>query len=181
MDLISKLKHFDYFLTSIFVLGTDKELPLAERVGIRMVDRKSISKLKALKLLFFTVAIDKSWSLLDNVFDNFCALPYGPVESDIYDNLGNLPNYVLIGNDLKPKADATFDYGELPYKDQIDKSVSLLAESYSKLFEMSAMELVELTHRSDCWIIPFEQAKALGSMSRKMPAEVIKNTIVYFE
>lgn len=44
-----------------------------------------LSKLSVLKLLFLVAAPKKDGGEdLLNVFDNFHALPYGPVESDIY-------------------------------------------------------------------------------------------------
>jgi len=51
-------------------------------------ENNDFSILKVLKLLFFCSAIeaekDKDDTLLDIAFDNFYAMPYGHVESDVY-------------------------------------------------------------------------------------------------
>ena len=50
-----------------------------------------LSILKVLKLTFFVSAVgttrDTKDTLLDNVFDNYFAMPYGHVESDIYNSI----------------------------------------------------------------------------------------------
>ena len=184
MDINLKITYFDYFVSCLMAHNAPSEVTKFEdRVRTQFAKGRSISKLKAFKLLFFTVAIDnKEWTLLDEVFDNFYALPYGPVESDIYDNLDMLQNYQLQGNNLTLKTTVDFSYSncESHYKTLIKSSVDKLGESYPQLLSMSAIELVELSHKSDCWQIAISQATAIGSSSRKMNSSLIKQSRIYF-
>lgn len=184
MDINNKLSYFDYFLSCLIAYNAPSELSgLENRVRAQFAKGHSISKLKAFKLLFFVVAIDSNdWILLDEVFDNFYALPYGPVESDVYDNLSMLQNYQLVGNNLTLKQNVDFSYTQCEdrYKGLIKKSVETLGVLFPKLFSMSAIELVELSHRAECWQIAISQANAIGSSSRKMTNSLIKQSRVYF-
>lgn len=184
MDITKKITYFDYFITCLIAHNAPADITeLEDKVKSQYAKGLSISKLKVFKLLFFTVAIDgKDWTLLDEVFDNFYALPYGPVESDIYDNLNLLQNYQLQGNNLTLKDSVDFLYSncESHYKNLIKSSVDKLGESYPQLLSMSAIELVELSHKSDCWQIAISQANAIGSSSRKMTNSLIKQSRIYF-
>ena len=184
MDITTKLPYFDYFLSALFAYGAEPEIEgLENRVRHQVKKGVSISKLKALKLLFFVVAVDnQDWVLLEKVFDNFYALPYGPVESDVYDHLSDLPNYRLNGNDLVLKENADFAYSNCEdcYKKRIYDSINILGHQFPMLFSMSAIELVELSHRSDCWQIAITQANSNGYSSGKMSHNIIKQSRVYF-
>jgi hypothetical protein len=64
-----------------------------------------LNKLKVIKLHFFVTAINSNNNNLLEVFNKFCAMPYGHVESDIYNSLGKLNFFTvdvkkLIINDL---------------------------------------------------------------------------------
>ena len=73
--MIDKIKAFDYML-QLFEEWRDSHEELKN---------KPLSKLTALKLLFLTAAPkeDGGDNLLD-IFNNFYAMQYGPVESDVY-------------------------------------------------------------------------------------------------
>ena len=74
---MNKIFAFDYML-SLFEQWYKEE-------GKETMNFQNCSKLSVLKLLFLAAVPKRedSRDLLD-VFDNFHALPYGPVESDIY-------------------------------------------------------------------------------------------------
>ena len=70
-----KILFFEYFIDS-----------LSERNNNSF---KGFTTLKLIKLLFLTVGVSSTEDDrgLTTVFNNFVAMPYGPVESDIYDTI----------------------------------------------------------------------------------------------
>ena len=179
-----KINYFDYLITSIIKKCYRNSTSDSEEVVIRESCSKSnLSKLKLMKLLFFVTTLNvNEWFLLENVFNNFYAMPYGPVESDVYDSFNKLVNYELVGNQLMAKRDARFIYKlERNILNIIDASIDELKGINPSIFNMGAFELVELSHKADSWRITFNEAQIIGSLSRKMPIEVIKMSRVYFK
>ncbi|WP_407484695.1 type II toxin-antitoxin system antitoxin SocA domain-containing protein [Elizabethkingia anophelis] len=147
-----------------------------------------LSILKVLKLLFFVSAVgtDKNSqsSLIDDVFDNFCAMPYGHVESDIYtiikekrlDNISIDTTKSRI-NSLDPILQ-NIDNG---VKVKIDKSIDLLKEINFNLIKFSSFELVELSHRWYSWQKNYTKAKLSGSFSIPISIDEIKREIKIYQ
>ena len=144
-------------------------------------EHNDISILKALKLLFFISAVDSrkdsDETLLDVVFNNFVAMPYGHVESDVYSNIkNNSHNNITIDNNkatitnldkiLELKADV---------KTKIDNSIIKLKGINAELINMSAFELVELSHSWYSWKIYFAKAKRNNTNRESIPNEIIKS------
>lgn len=181
-----KLLFFDYFISQLISFITSEtfisgDIALAVKNNI---DRANLNKLKLLKLLFLVSTIkEKDKYLLDDVFDNFYAMPYGPVESDIYDNLESLPNYRFINNTINVKTNASFKYSNIDFdkQERIKQSIKKLHELNFAIFSMSAFELVELTHKSESWQIIYSEANRKGRLSLKMPNELIKGTVVFYK
>src|SRR5690606_17938390 len=75
------------------------------RVDFNLHVRNDLSKLKVIKLHFFACSTDKE-SL--RIFDQFYAMPFGHVESDVYNFLGELNDFYIdnrkltINDPLKP-------------------------------------------------------------------------------
>ena len=88
---MNKIFAFDYML-SLFEQWYKDE-------GKESMNFQNCSKLSVLKLLFLTAAPKREGArdLLD-VFNNFHALPYGPVESDIYNAIQDNRYEILIKN-----------------------------------------------------------------------------------
>lgn len=184
MGIEEKIIYFDYLITSVIKKCYRNSNSDNEAEVIRESCSKSnLSKLKLMKILFFVTTLNvKEWYLLDNVFNNFYAMPYGPVESDVYDNLDRLINYTISGNQLLVREDAKFDYSlQQEITSVIDDSIDKLKDINPSIFNMGAFELVELSHKADSWRITFNEAQTLGSLSRKIPAEVIKMSKVYYK
>lgn len=141
--------------------------------------REVFSKLSLLKLLFLTAATtNKEGNDLLEVFDNFYALPYGPVESDVYDSIknNNLPNYILTERQLNDKEQSDYIETLTPEdKNLIKSSVHTLRLKNENLITLSSFELVEITHKWESWDKAFKFAKFLGTNSYAMPKESIKN------
>ena len=183
MGIEDKINYFDYLITSVIKKCYKNSTSDREEAVIRESCAKSnLSKLKLMKILFFITAQNvREWYLLNNVFNNFYAMPYGPVEGDVYDNLDKLINYKLVGNQLKAIEGADFKYDlEKDIMDTIDESIDKLKAISPSIFNMGAFELVELSHKADSWRITFNEAQSFGSLSRKMPADVIKMSKVYY-
>jgi len=138
-----------------------------------------LSRLSVLKLLFFASAPkseNDQTDLLD-LFDNFHALPYGPVESDIYNTIKGdlLPNYRVRERGITIK-NSEPDYHELEsdIKNRIDTEIKELKGANKNLILKSAFDLVEITHQWESWKSAFGFAQFLGKQSYEMTPDSIK-------
>lgn len=171
-DRKNKILCFEY-LVSLLIKWHQKQSN-EERLYLR-----SFSKLKLLKLLFFVAAVDASNEndgLLD-IFDNFYAMQHGPVESDVYDAItANETNkYQFTDRSIKDANDQ-FDFSTLstPIKNRIEKSLKNLINKNENIILLSAFDLVDLSHKWNCWKISIETAHILNIGSIKMNTEIIK-------
>jgi uncharacterized phage-associated protein len=177
MQSREKLLYFEYTIKSL--------LRWYEELGLQG-DQNNFSVLKSLKLLFFVSAAKSESSkkslLLEDVFDEFYALPYGHVESSVYKEIkvldGNL-NYYQINNsrvscldnaDLKVFEDLNTEITE-----EIDASIQYLKDTNKYLVRMSPFDLVNLSHAWYSWQKYYQLAKDSGSLSSKIPFEIIKS------
>ena len=82
---------FEYFLCELM------KWDMEARSLTEFNTSNDLSILKALKLLFFTVAVDAKDenSLLETIFDNFHAMPLGHVELDIYNQYSDLKYFKI--------------------------------------------------------------------------------------
>lgn len=167
---MNKIYAFDYML-SLFEEWYNQENKEQNR-GF-----ENCSKLSMLKLLFLT-AVPKgegTGDLLDT-FDNFCALPYGPVESDIYNAIQNkrIPSYIITERSISKKENVT-----LPYRIEeyilVKDAVNVLKERNRRLVLMNAFDLVEITHKWESWRQSINFAKLMDMSSYKMTIESIRN------
>ncbi len=175
MQSENKIFHFEFVLKKLL------EWYEVSNAGKKEND---LSVLKALKLLFFVAASNSekdSSELLENVFDNFVAMPYGHVESDVYTKIrntqGSLNFYVI--NNVKTNIKADVNISELEnkidskYKIEIESAVNTLKRINPNLINLSAFELVDLSHAWYSWKmyhVPYRR----GISSQKIPTDVIK-------
>lgn len=165
-----KLKAFEYF---VFKLTEWYK----EAYECGNLEGNDLSKLKIFKLHFFTTAITASPTEngLLGVFDEFYALPFGPVESDVYSNLDDLEYFRITNSTLVLKQELNVDdICSTEFKEQIDTAVTKIQSAYFNLIKASAFDLVELSHKWSCWSIVFDFAKRKQSLSAKIPPELIK-------
>ena len=131
-----------------------------------------------MKLLFLTAAPKEGGGkdLLD-IFNNFYAMPYGPVESDVYNAIqeGDLPSYTAKYRTIerKKQESETLNY-KGPEFDQIREAVGSLREKNELLIGLTAFELVAVTHRWDSWNRAMDFAEFMGQLSAKMPIDSIR-------
>lgn len=135
----------------------------------------NLSQLKVFKLHFFICAVsskDKETSLLE-VFNNFHALPFGPVESTVYNSTKDLKYYRLTKRELIKKEPFQAEINPEIAK-KIDYSVNVLKQINFKLIQFSAFELVNLSHDFISWKRTYNFAQRLNRNSFKIPDNLIK-------
>ena len=149
-----------------------------------------ISILKSLKLLFFVSSAksnkDDNDSLVDSVFTSFMAMPYGHVESDIYDaikgNNGAFEYFTVTNSNTtrngQPISGLTSQLEER-YTAKIDESVDFLKDN-SNLILLSPFDLVELSHLWFSWRKNYTLAENEGKRSRDIPVADIKSETKIF-
>lgn len=151
--------------------------------GVQIND---LSTLKVLKLLFFNSAIDSQKgeidTLLDNPFNRFYAMPYGHVESDIYNSIrhNELPN-LKIDNTSSRFVNTNVIFPECEIKNKIDVSISKLKKENVDLINMTSFQLVELSHSWYSWKFYYSKAKKNGSYSELIPNEIIKSEQKFYQ
>lgn len=143
----------------------------------------SFTRLKALKMLFFTAAVknDAGDDLLD-VFDNFYALPNGPVESDIYNSIttDSLTYYTFSNFSFGLKEQYSEEGLNEQLRQRIDTAISTLRSKNESLISYSAEQLVVLSHYWLSWQNSIQIANALGKGSYRMDVNTIRKNTQFF-
>lgn len=142
------------------------------------------TRLASLKLLFILSATkDLQGNDLLGVFDNYCAMQYGPVEVDIYaaivykkTSFFDFGNYAII-----QKATPDFSDLSIQLKDQVDRGISILKSLNPRLISLRASQLVNITHKWAAWRMAIGTAELLGRGSEKMSVESIRNSLPFYE
>ena len=172
-----KLIYFEYVVKKL--LGWYNEQS-------RDTQNNDLNILKVLKLLFFVSSARSEEigdnNILDNVFNNYIAMPYGHVEGDIYNalvlNRGSLTYYFI--DNYSTKEQPNVNIAELDnsllvtYRTEIDLSVEYLKSRNRNLILMKAFDLVDLSHSWYSWRKNFEEAKLRNKLSQTIPVEDIK-------
>ncbi len=145
------------------------------------------SRLASLKLLFLMSTVkdplDGNKDLL-GVFDNYCAMQYGPVEVDVYSAIVykdtqyfNFGNYELT---IKKDPDS-FNGLSADEKARIDRAVELLKQNNPKLMSLRPSQLVDITHKWDAWLSAMGIAEWYGKGSEKMTVDSIRSSRPFYE
>ena len=139
------------------------------------------TKLKLQKILFLVASVnatEDNHPLLD-VFDRFYALPYGPVEIDIYHAMNNneFSSIYFSGNNCfyRFKTDS-FSSLEPSIKDTMDASLKAIKEKDVDYITMPPFELVNITHKWTSWQVAMQVAEILGNKKEYMSAKDICNS-----
>jgi hypothetical protein len=176
MEAERKIKYFEYFLSQILNKYPDSE-------------KNDLSILKAQKLLFFTVATDsgvgKDNILINEVFDNFVAMPYGHVESNIYSDIrdNNLIYYSISSSKTTIIPNVSQDFSALDhrYLEVIKSAIKSLFDKNKFLIFETAFNLVELSHLYKSWKRNYHLAKTSGVNSMPIPPiEIIEEEKFYY-
>jgi uncharacterized phage-associated protein len=142
-------------------------------------NNNDLSTLKILKLIFFVTAVDTDSnsqdSLLDTVFDNFYAMPYGHVESDVYSIIKEkLINGISINNKNTTISDSSNYILDEFLSNKIESSINKLKHLNPHLIELTSFDLVELSHSWYSWQYFYSLAEKRGLNSLEIDNYVIK-------
>lgn len=165
---MNKIILFEYFLRKL--VEWHCEYYKSDVANFNTHPSNNLSKLKVIKLHFFACS---TYEDALNIFNGFHAMPYGHVESDIYNKLDTLQfcrvtNNKLIINDLRSLMNFSPQY-----KDIIDISIQRLRDFNQSLISLEPFELVELSHKWFSWRYNFQKARESGSYSRPINNELI--------
>ena len=142
-----------------------------------------LTKLRLQKILFFAATINstqESHPLLD-IFDRFFAMPYGPVELDIYESMKKDEFENISFNGIHCKTDfvnfdpLTIDALICQY---IDDAVGALKNVGFDYLSSPVYTLVEITHKWSAWRIAMDISKISGSLQERMTTEDICNSVI---
>jgi len=135
------------------------------------------SILKLIKLHFLITAINSNEDdTLLNEFE-FFAMPYGPVETSIYDKIkrdSNFSNFSLNNFKATFQSDKPANNIDPELHNSVLKSIELIKKIEPTLILSDAGSLVELTHKWSCWIRTFKEAESNGYYSKLIPSDLIK-------
>ena len=141
------------------------------------------TKLKLQKILFLVASVkskDNTYPLL-NVFNRFYALPYGPVELDIYDamNEHSFTNIKFNGNECSYKfAEGCFSKLEEQQKNAITEALQSIKDMGVDYISMSPFELVDITHKWTSWQVAMQVAEMCNSKREPMSTDdIIYSTV----
>lgn len=172
-----KLEIFEYFVLKLFdwkkSKGNNSNIPF--------------TKLQLQKLLFLTSAsnsTDKAHGLLD-IFDNFYALQYGPVEMDVYHAMSNDYRFKFLTFENR---ECTINYknqGPLNITNEqkflVDSSIDFLRKENDEYVNMEAYKLVNITHGWTVWQVAMATANLLDSKMGKMSTiDIINSNVKIF-
>ena len=140
---------------------------------------EDFSKLKLIKLHFFVCAIttrlDKNHEEgLLRSFDNFYAMPYGHVESDVYSRLKDVESIEINNTNIRVlnKCPDKLCKEEI---EEIDKAVAALKSENIEIINYNASRLVNLSHEWNSWQTSYSIAQNLNKASIKIPISLIVN------
>lgn len=147
-------------------------------------DVPAFTKLRLQKILFLVCAWNVSADnpKLLKVFNRFYALPYGPVEMDVYESMKHQSAFKHIsfeGNNCVCQALNLSMFKELPtdMKDAVDEATDRFISDGRKYLTMPVFDLVNITHKWTAWKISMEIAKFLGGKKEEMSTIDICNSV----
>lgn len=172
----TKVLAFEFLLSRL--LSWKSELV---RVPINQV---RFSKTQALKLLFLASSMkSKDGHDLLDVFDNFYAMQFGPVESDIYNAISNRSlSYISLDEDsLLYVNSLSVAECEEGLRLRIVESIDLLRSANPRIVLEQATSLVGITHKWRCWKQAYLTAQLLERGSYFMTTKSIRESNSIFE
>lgn len=143
------------------------------------------TKLRLQKILFLVSARKATIErpALLSVFNNFFALPYGPVEMDIYESMKGSSAFQHIGfNDTDCICNnlAADMFLSISNEDKtlIDDTIAEFKSLGFNYLTRPVFELVNISHQWTAWQVAMNMAKMLSSNKEEMSTESICNSRV---
>lgn len=146
----------------------------------------NLNKLKVIKLHFFVTAINSQNNNLLSLFNKFYAMPYGHVESDIYNDLNKLELFTIDSKQLYIKNPENLElncFSSLNQKhlNEINESIDMLKLKNPNIINYNALDLVEISHTWFSWISMFSFARKNNRNSELIPNKLILEESKNFE
>lgn len=166
------------------VFRLDEWKKYLEKNGVKV---PAFTKLRLQKILFLICAwkAESTNRKLLKIFNQFYALPYGPVEMDIYDAMKSNQTFQHIsfnGNECiycKLESDMFTSISRV-HREWIDEAMDDFIKNDRKYLTMPVFDLVELTHKWTVWQIAMQYAKLCGHNREKMTSlEIIESKKCY--
>lgn len=174
-----KILYFEYILKRLlqwYAEYNQKESP------------NDFSILKSLKLLFFVAASSSHMQarksrLLNEIFNDFVAMPYGHVESNLYDILkrrkGDLNFFTITNKELTSKDQSNLGLAlggvDQEILAEIDAAIAYLKKLNPRLVLLSPFDLVNLSHAWHSWKSYYNRALLNSSQSERIPVSIIES------
>jgi len=173
MDHALKLRYFEYILSKL--LDWQKEAGIPN-------ESNDLSILKSLKLLFFISAIRSTpltaTSLIDLVFNDYWAMPFGHVELSIYKNIvarnGELNYFFIDDKKTIKKSDPDFNDLNTDILTEINESIKFLKQQHFNLIKLPAFALVDISHAWYSWQLSYNAAISSGKKRQYIEPNIIK-------
>lgn len=141
------------------------------------------TKLKLQKILFLVAAVNSTndkHPLLE-VFNRFYALPYGPVELDIYEamNSNQFDKIQFERNQcICNCSEMDFIGLEGPIKKEMNDALLTIKSMGANYITISVFDLVAITHKWTSWQVAYQVADMLGNKKEFMSTDDICNSAV---
>jgi len=165
---MSKISLFEYFLKKLVEWHCRYyEIDIKE---FNNHSRNDLSKLKVIKLHFFACSTNKD--ALD-IFDDFHAMPYGHVESGVYNLLNSLQHCQISSSKLSITVLDRFMSLQPDNSGMIDIIVESLEKENADLIAIEPFDLVELSHKWFSWRYNFQKARQGGMYSKPISKDLI--------
>lgn len=154
---------------------------------LNLDSRKVMTKLRLQKLLFFisTLFATKEDHVLLDVFDHFYALPYGPVEIDIYEMMAsNRFEHISFDENVCVITNRNVTgFSNLPceQRNALDLTLKHLKDGRGRLYlECPVFKLVDLSHRWSVWRIAMDYAHSVGHNKARISTDEILDSTKFF-
>lgn len=170
----NKIEIFEYILFNFSLWYRDENSLTSDE---DFNNNNDLSILKVIKLHYFLVSFNSKETNLLTFFDNFYAMPYGHVESDIYNNIHRLVHFKVDNTKTTIRLGVnrqSFTLSE-SIASEIDLAIENLRGRHPNLIKLDAKRLVDLSHKLLSWKTSYQSARASGRYSAKISSFLIRN------
>lgn len=180
MNSVDKISLFEYIVYRL--VEWYKEIVSDNQENI---DRH-FSRLTTLKLLFFVSSIKDRQNNKDllNIFNQFYAMQYGPVEAEVYTAIvHNRTTRYTLGTRKLIKSMSNPDFTNLDSAiiADVNNAIDLLRKKNPNIISYSASRLINISHKWDAWKNAMAIANILGKGSEPMSVTDIRTNQQIYE
>jgi uncharacterized phage-associated protein len=174
MDRSQKILAFEYLVNKLIAW-------YQADVGQNIAIWSHFTRLTILKLLFLVSTVKDSANQnndLLSIFNNFVAMQYGPVESDIYSAIVAKQTRIYQFDDkrlirLNNNYSDVFDNVPEMVRKAIDTAIDLLMQQNRQLIKLPASQLVDITHKWQSW----QNAMRIAILSHRRQEPMLSSSI----